>query len=258
MNLVEALRAEDAAVAVVGAGGKKTTMYALARRLDRPVITAAVRIPIFDNDAARVVTTDDPVAALAAADDDDFPLGLVAAREREDRYLGYDAAVVADLIDANPRATLIKADGARMRDFKAPKETEPQIPRNADVVVPVASAHVVGEPLDETLVHRPERVAAVAQDAGVDAAVGEAITPDVVGAVLASRDGGLKDVPTGATAIPLINKVDDEADAAAAREIAAAFADHLDADRPAEVGVDVPHVVLARMIDAAVVDVVSL
>ncbi|GAB6879911.1 selenium cofactor biosynthesis protein YqeC [Halorubrum gandharaense] len=258
MNLVAALRAEDAAVAVVGAGGKKTTMYALARRLDRPVITAAVRIPIFDNDAARVATTDNPVAALKAATDDDFPLGLVAAREREDRYLGYDTEVVADLIDANPGATLIKADGARMRDFKAPKEGEPQIPRNADVVVPVASAHVVGEPLDERLVHRPERVAAVAQAAGVDVAVGEQITPDVVGAVLASRDGGLKDVPAGATAIPLINKVDDEAGAAAAREVAAAFTDHLDAARLADAGVEVPHVVLARMIDAAVVDVVSV
>lgn len=250
MDIVEALRAEDAAVAVVGAGGKKTTMYALAERLDRAVITAAVRIPIFDPRAATVAVTEDPVDRLASAGSDEFPLGLVPECEREDRYLGYDAAVVDDLIAAHAGPVLIKADGARMREFKAPKETEPQIPRRTDVVVPVASAGVVGEPLTEERVHRPERVVAVAEAAGVEAAIGEPITPDIVGTVLASHEGGLKDVPAGATAIPLVNKVDDAAREADARAVAAAFHEHHDGDVP------VPHVVLGRLIDGAVVDAV--
>jgi hypothetical protein len=49
MDLTGALDARDATVCVVGAGGKKSTLFALADRLDRPVVTASVRIPIFDD-----------------------------------------------------------------------------------------------------------------------------------------------------------------------------------------------------------------
>jgi probable selenium-dependent hydroxylase accessory protein YqeC len=142
---------------------------------------------------------------------------------------------------------LVKADGARARLLKAPDEREPQVPAGADRVVPVASVGAVGEPLTAETVHRPERVAAV-----TGAAVGDEITPELVGRVLADERGGLKDVPPDATAIPLINAVDDDADEAVARAVARVVHERADASR-----VDVPRVVLARMIDGAVVDVVE-
>ena len=261
MDSVEAFRATDAAVAVVGAGGKKTTMYALAERTDRSVVTATVRIPIFDDNVARVETTSDPASAVANATSDAFPLGVVPEREREDRYRGYDPGVVDELIAAHDGSTFIKADGARLRDLKAPNEREPQIPSGVDVVVPIASASVVGEPLDDALVHRPERVVRVAREADVDAAVGEPITPEIVGAVLASPDGGLKGIPEGATVIPLVNKVDDDERAETARAIAAAFTRRIDehaGDGGPVDGIDVPHVVLARMLDATIVETVAV
>ena len=261
MDPVEAFRATDAAVAVVGAGGKKTTMYALAERTDRSVVTATVRIPIFDDSVARVATTTEPTATVANAPDDAFPLGVVPEREREDRYRGYDPGVVDELIAAHDGPTFIKADGARLREFKAPNEREPQIPETVDVVVPVVSAGVVGEQLTDALVHRPERVVRVARAADVDAAVGEPITPELVGAVLASPEGGLKGVPRNTTVIPLVNKVDDDERAATARAIAAAFT-HRANDRAGGGGtaedVDVSHVVLARMIDATVVETIAV
>lgn len=258
MDLVEAFRAEAAAVAVVGAGGKKTTLYALADRLDRAVVTASVRIPIFDQHVARVAVTDSPVAQLAAATADDFPLGLVPERDREDRYFGYDATDVDDVVDAYDGPVLIKADGARMRDFKAPKDVEPQIPTKVDVVVPIVSAHAVGAPLDEEMVHRPERVAAVASDAGLEVSVGDEVTPELVASVLASEEGGLKGVPAAATVIPLINKVDDDAAEAVARDVATAFFDRLTERRVAGEDVPtIPHVVLGRLIEDEVVDLVG-
>jgi len=78
-------------------------------------------------------------------------------------------------------------------------------------VVPVASVGAVGAPLTAETVHRPERVAAI-----TDATVGDEITPELVGRVLAHERGGLKKVPDGATAIPLVNAVDDAADETAA------------------------------------------
>lgn len=231
MDIVSALDADRGLVSVVGAGGKKTTLYALAERIDRAVVTATVRIPIFDQYVAEVAVTEDPIGALRAAEN--WPLGLVPEQERDDRYRGYDTAVVGEIADAGVAdAVLVKADGARMREFKAPSDREPQVPATTDTVVPVASAHVVGEPLTENLVHRPELVADIA-----DIDVGDEVTPEAVAAVLASDRGGLKDVPDGATAVPLVNKVDDEELEAVGKAIAAATLSRCDA----------PRIVLARM-----------
>lgn len=243
-DVVAALDAAHGTTCLVGAGGKKTTLYALADRLDRAVLTATVRIPIFDREVAAVRVTGDPVAALGDFDDRDaaFPLGLVPERERDDRYRGYDPSVVDEIGAAHDGPVLVKADGARTRLLKAPNEREPQVPAGADRVVPVASVGAVGEPLTAETVHRPERVAAL-----TDAALGDEITPELVGRVLAHEDGGLRGVPEGATVIPLLNAVDDAADAAAARTVARVVRERATVSR----------VVLARMIDGEVVDVIE-
>ena len=213
MNLPEALAA-DGLVAVVGAGGKKSTLYALANGLDRAVLTATVRIPIFDAEVATVTVTDDPVSAIDDADPAAFPLGLVPERDGN-RYLGYDPETVA-LLDqrSDVDAVLVKADGARGREFKAPGADEPRIPRTVDTVIPVVSAHIEGKPLTDEFVHRPERVADL-----TGLAEGETVSAADVATVLTSPDGGLKGVPDGATVVPVINKVDDAADEAAANRI---------------------------------------
>lgn len=230
MDIVTALAAEGV-VCVVGAGGKKTTMYTLADRIDRAVVTATVRIPIFDQHVARVAVTDDPVGTIRTADD--WPIGVVPEREREDRYLGYDPSVVDEMATIEGIDTvLVKADGARMRRLKAPNDREPRIPGSVDTVIPIASAHVVGEPLSDDIVHRVDRVADI-----TGLSPGETITAADVATVLASDRGGRKDVPAGATVVPLVNMVDDTALEATAREIAAAI--HARAT--------VPRVVLAQM-----------
>jgi probable selenium-dependent hydroxylase accessory protein YqeC len=238
MELTEALPSEGL-TCVVGAGGKKTTLYALANALDRAVVTATVRIPIFDPHVGRVVVTDDPASVIDR--NDEWPLGVVPEREFEDRYRGYDRGVIEEFARKTEVPVLVKADGARMREFKAPDDREPQLPQNTDTVLPIASVHAVGEPLTEGVVHRPERVAAIA---GID--LGEEITPEVVAAVLASPDGGLKDVPDDATVIPVLNKVDDGEDEAVAREIARGIHERADVER----------VVLARMAESEVMDVI--
>lgn len=240
MDVVEALAADGGTICVVGAGGKKTTMATLAGRLDGAVVTATVRIPLFDSWVERVVITDDPVAAVETAEE--RPLGVVPSQERPDRYRGYDRATVDRLAEVDA-PVLVKADGARMREFKAPDDREPQIPSTATTVLPVASVHVVGEPLDEERVHRVDRVASLT---GLEP--GEVIEPADVATVLASEAGGLKGVPDGATVVPLLNKVDDDALAATGRQIADGILDRSDVQR----------VVLAEMrSDDPLVDVVE-
>ncbi|WP_042662610.1 selenium cofactor biosynthesis protein YqeC [Haloferax sp. ATB1] len=231
MTLADALCARRGVVCVVGAGGKKSTLYALARRLDRAVVTATVRIPIFDQHVADVVVTDTPVAALEKATD--WPVGVVPDRDGDDRYRGYDRDVVDAIGDSNVADTvLVKADGARMREFKAPGDREPQLPATADTVLPIASVHAVGEPLTDACVHRPERVAAL-----TDLELGDTIRPEDVATVLTSERGGRADVPDGATVVPVLNKVDDAAHEAVARDISSDILARS----------DVPHVVLTQL-----------
>ena len=232
MDVVKALGATEGVVCFVGAGGKKTTMYALASRIERAVVTATVRIPIFDDAVERVVVTDDPRAVIDRTTA--WPLGVVPAQERADRYLGYEPDTVAGLAGSEADVILVKADGARMRRFKAPGEHEPQLPATATTVVPIVSAHVVGRPLDDERVHRVERVAAIS---GLEP--GEEITPTAVGRVIASEAGGRKGVPDEATVIPLVNMVDDDRLEAVGREIATEI----------HARTAVPRVVLARMTD---------
>ncbi|TYT60685.1 selenium cofactor biosynthesis protein YqeC [Natrialba swarupiae] len=251
MDVLGALEAESGLVAVVGAGGKKTTLYALARRTAdrgaRTVVTATVRIPIFDRQVERVVVTDDPIAAVERTDAelDQGPLGVVPDTEGEDRYVGYEPSVVADLAASGVAdLVLVKADGARTRELKAPDDHEPQLPRAAETVVPVASVAAVGSPLSTDQVHRPERVAAI-----TGREIGDPIRPIDVARVLASERGGLADVPDDATVVPLLNKVDDAAAAEVAREIGTAVLESTPR---------VSRVVLARMIaDEPVVDVLE-
>ena len=229
MDIVDALDAQHGTICFVGAGGKKTTMATLAARLEHAVVTATVRIPIFDGWVEEVVVSETPRTAIDTASA--WPLGVVPAQERPDRYRGYEPATVADLADID-HPILVKADGARMREFKAPSDREPQLPSTASTVVPIASVHVVGEPLTDDIVHRVDEVTAI-----TGLARGDEIRPQDVAEVLASDRGGLKDAPADATAIPLLNMVDNEELETSGRDIAEAIHDRA----------DVPHVVLAEM-----------
>ncbi|MFP9193822.1 selenium cofactor biosynthesis protein YqeC [Natrialbaceae archaeon A-CW1-1] len=209
--LVDTLEADRGVTCVVGAGGKKSTLYALANQLERAVVTATVRIPPFEEHVSTVRITDSPQDALERTED--WPLGLVAADEG-DRYRGYEPSVIDDLAAQVDVPILVKADGARTRWLKAPNEREPQLPTSATTVVPIASVRAVGEVLDDRVVHRPEEVAAIT---GLE--IGEHTRVEDVATILTSPDGGLKRVPDGATVIPLLNMADTPDLVATAREI---------------------------------------
>lgn len=236
----------EGVVAVVGAGGKKSTLYALAAELDRAVVTSTVRIPPFEGHVERLVVTDDPVGALTERGSghvDAWPLGLVPGRDEDrERYLGYEPSTVDRLAAATDLPVLVKADGARARWFKAPAADEPQVPGAASVVVPVASVRAVGEPLDEERVHRPARVAAL-----TGREPGEAIRPDDLATVLTHEEGGLKGVPADARVFVLLNMVDTPDLEATARVVADGVLAESRVDR----------VVLGRMDRREVVDVLE-
>jgi probable selenium-dependent hydroxylase accessory protein YqeC len=215
MDLAGALGLGDrACVAFVGAGGKKTAM--------RQLVTAGTASGQSVGYTTTAAMPPPPEIELVVDDDPDRLAESLAARHAPvafasawidspervpEKVTGVRPGFIDRLWEGSRFDWIVcKADGARMREFKAPNDGEPVIPASATHVVPVVSLQAVGEPLTEAVVHRPERVAAIA---GVD--VGARITPAVVAAVLASPDGALKGIPPEATVTPVLNKADTSA-----------------------------------------------
>jgi len=213
MDLAAALGlGSSAAVAFVGAGGKKTAMGQLTTEgtdegYDVGYTTTTAMPPppdlpltLTDPDGWRTdLKTRDPPIAVARDEVDD--------PARVDRKVrGFEASMMEQLSEAGLFDwLLVKADGARKREFKAPGVGEPVVPSTATHVVPVASVAAVGEALTTDVVHQPERVADI-----TGLRVGDTITAAAIGTVLTHPEGGLRNAPAEASVIPLVNKADTE------------------------------------------------
>lgn len=215
----KALGAGQGIVCAVGAGGKKSLLYAIARaHPGRVAITATVPVAPFPRDIPDEVVIAEPetldtrvaqaartkrIVAYAAPSNKPGRLGGVApeAIHQLHRQCSFDL-------------TLVKADGARMRGIKAPREGEPNLPRGADTVLFVLSIQVVGRMLDERCAHRIERLSAV-----TGAEPGEPLGTQHLARLLSSPEGALKNADS-ATVIPVINQVDEERWWKLARDVA--------------------------------------
>ncbi len=217
MKLSQALRITPGeVVALVGGGGKTTAMFQLAHELApamRVLTTTTTRIFAAQIKRSPAHLTFDPTrqsladllpqldAAIAAH-------GQVLLIGQADPASGKALGLPPELIDTlaatgHFEVIINEADGSRMRPFKAPAAHEPVIPSRTTLVVPVVGLDVLGQPLTEANVHRAEQVSRLS-----GAAMGLPVTTDNVAAVLSHPEGGLKNIPAQARAIPLLNKLD--------------------------------------------------
>jgi molybdenum cofactor cytidylyltransferase len=207
VNLTTALRlSATPRVAIVGGGGKTTTLLALAREYPSPVIVAATahmaRAQLALADQHFVVSAPGDVRAP-------LPNGITFFSGSEDssgKLLGLTletARAVKELADQARAPLFIEADGAKCLPLKAPTEHEPPIPDFVDAVIYVVGLAGLGQPLDADHVHRPDRFARLS-----GLALGDAVTPAAVAKVLSDPIGGLKNVPPTARRIALLNQAD--------------------------------------------------
>ncbi len=195
-------------VAVVGAGGKSTALFALARQFDKAFVTTSTHLSteqVAAGDLHLALRDKNDVLSLDIAK---LPAVTVftGPKQSEGRVVAPDSEVLlslSDLARQHSLLLLIEADGARLRPLKAPAEHEPAIPDFVDAVIVVAGLSALGKPLSEELVHRPERFAELS---GLQA--GDEITAKAMSAVLLHTDGGLKNIPNGAHRILLLNQAD--------------------------------------------------
>lgn len=218
--LLDLLVARRGVVCAVGAGGKKSLLRHLATaHPGRVAITATVFTTYFQEEIgfSVVVTEDARLPAAVAAADPACSVAYACPGDKAARRAGASVATVERIHrECGFEATYVKADGARMRLVKAPRDDEPALPGCATTVIPILSARAIGAPLDARIAHRVELVERVA-----GLRPGECIEPVHLARLFASPLGMLKSTD-GRSVVPVINGVDDAAHEARAREVAAA------------------------------------
>ncbi|MBK8784029.1 MAG: putative selenium-dependent hydroxylase accessory protein YqeC [Anaerolineales bacterium] len=212
MDLAHALRltspsASNQTISLVGAGGKTTALFQLARQLSAKssvTVTATSHLG-----AWQITLADQHIIAKNVDDLKSIPeqgVTLITGEIENNRTKPVDSAVLHWLHEKhNERAIplLIEADGSRQKSIKAPAEHEPPIPKFSDVVIAVAGLSTIGKPLTEEHVHRPEIFSHLS---GLP--IGETITPQAIISVLTHPQGGLKNIPPSARHIVLLNQAD--------------------------------------------------
>jgi molybdenum cofactor cytidylyltransferase len=195
-------------VAFVGSGGKSTALFHLAREYPTPVIvTATSHLEIFQaKQADHHFYFDDLLGWDGKLPLDFSGVTLFSGPKTNRSVAGLEAASlrqVLSLADKYNAPLLIEADGSRRHPVKAPAEHEPPIPEFVDTVVVLAGLSALGQPCTTEWVHRPEIYANLS---GLQ--LGDKISLEAMQRVLCHSSGGLKNIPSHARRIVLLNQTD--------------------------------------------------
>ena len=158
-------------VCVMGAGGKATLMKRLIREmLDEPfpvIITSTTNLHALGGEnSPPVLLSEEGRVELQSAAQDWSRRGAVVWVERklpQNMFRGLEASQVEALHDSDFHGVMIvKTDGARKRLIKAPGPGEPVIPKGATHCILVLGLTAIGQKADDRIVHRMEKVRAIA------------------------------------------------------------------------------------------------
>jgi molybdenum cofactor cytidylyltransferase len=210
MKLKQAIRAESfAAVALVGAGGKTTALFQLARQFESRVLVSTSTHLAVD----QVFLADKQIILNERSLPDNFRdqlnaniILITGHTGSDDRVQGLSTNQLQALYEFalhEQISLLVEADGSKRLPLKAPAEHEPAIPPWANIVVVCAGLQGLGKPLTHEYIHRPEIFARIS-----GAVIGESVSTAHISAVLKSREGGLKNIPAHARKIAVINQAD--------------------------------------------------
>jgi molybdenum cofactor cytidylyltransferase len=206
MKLIQAFHPNQTTrMAFVGAGGKTSAIFRLAREMAGNVwVSASAHLA---EEQLRLAHSHVVVGSEADIHSSEGVTVFTGPLGKDGRTEGLSFELLESLhrlAEDRQVPLLIEADGSRRKPLKAPAGHEPPIPPFVDTVVVVAGLTGLGQPLDEEWVHRPQRFAALS---GLKE--GEKITPDALAKALLHPEGGLKNIPPEAKKIALLNQADD-------------------------------------------------
>ena len=186
-------------IAIVGAGGKTTTMYTLAGELagqGKRVITTTttnIFLPQQGETDTLIVSPELPhlLKAVGAAWKQYSRVTVAASPLAGGKLVGLLPEQPYELlVKGGADAVIVEADGARHRMIKAPAEYEPVIPAHTNLALILVSAEALNQPLSAEIAHRPEQVGRA-----TGLCMGDILTPAHVARLVTSEQGSLKHIP---------------------------------------------------------------
>jgi molybdenum cofactor cytidylyltransferase len=216
MNLLRALRLEPfqesaPAISLVGAGGKTTTLFQLARefldtRYKTVFVTASTHLGEWQisNADHHIIYKD--IATLSVELKDRNGVVLITGEIEANKTNPLDINTLKWLRESHVVwniPLLIEADGARQLSIKAPAAHEPPIPEFSDMVIHVSGLGAIGKTLNDENVHRAELFSKYG-----NLAMGSPLTADSIVSMLGDPQGGLKNIPAHARRVAFLNQAD--------------------------------------------------
>ncbi len=202
-------------ISLVGAGGKKTLMYALSKFIKgRVALSSSTRMYKYDDNMV------DKIADIGSEKDFELScLDRVVAFQKESDKEGRVEGLSSKELDSVWLSKkfdflICKADGARAKLIKCPNDDEPIIPKSCDLIVPIVSIKVLGERLTPRIAHRVDKLCELWLDSP-----GCLITKKHIVGLMVSENGFLKNSDERKI-LPLINMVDSQEELEDAVEIA--------------------------------------
>ena len=211
-------------ISLVGAGGKTTLMYRLAKELflngKRVVTTTTTKIlePKPEETNFLFVDSDEMGIKDFVWQHLDQYRHLTVARERlgSGKLKGVSPDLVNELRSLDKIDTIIvEADGAAGRPVKAPREWEPVIPAATTLVVAILGVDGVGRELNEENAFHADGISKIT---GI--ATGKRLSVEGMALLMTHAGGILKGAPSSSRVVALLNKVDIPDGAGKARRIA--------------------------------------
>ncbi|HCR72340.1 MAG TPA: putative selenium-dependent hydroxylase accessory protein YqeC [Anaerolineae bacterium] len=212
MNLLRALRLDKKnkhqIISFVGSGGKTTALFQLARQLQVKGQSSKVFVTTTTHLGTWQIKFSDHHTIAKSIDDlKNIP------NEGVILITGEIEGEKVNLIDNNflnwlhsyskeqSIPLLIEADGSRQKPIKSPAEHEPPIPGFSDIVIYVVGLSAIGKQLNDENVHRAEIFSQL-----TNLSLNESITSDSIIKAITHPQGGLKNIPSHARKIVLLNQ----------------------------------------------------
>jgi probable selenium-dependent hydroxylase accessory protein YqeC len=212
-------------ISLVGAGGKTSLMFRLARELSRQgdavLSTTTTKIYTPSRRQSSVVMISESASDLV------IEAGKILRQKPhisagsrriafQNKLKGFTTETIDQIWQSGVfRWIVVEADGAAGKSLKAPAEHEPVIPQCTRWVIGIVGLNAVGKPLTEKWAFRPQLVSKI-----TGLAQGASINEAAIAEVLTNANGIMKGFPAQAKRYAFLNQAESKKRLEAGRRIA--------------------------------------
>jgi len=213
-------------IALIGAGGKTTTLFKLAKELrdegNKILLCSTTKVPKPSKPHAdRLFLVEDIDSFPAETAKIKAPVIIAAGYgvDEDDKVIGLPPAWLDKLAGSRQfDAILVEADSAASRLFKVPSELEPSVPERSDIVIWMMAIKAIGKPLEPGFIHRAERAASL-----LGVVPGTQLTIDQILQLVKHPEGCLKGIPAACRKVAVLSQADSVDEIQKARKLAQAL-----------------------------------